>query len=65
MDKFPTNDMRDKDGEYMSELEAVIDVKESKYVLLNKLRRGDGNVEEITKQLCEIDPMRKGFYHRK
>jgi len=65
MEKFPTQQLAEKDGEYMEELESVIDVKESKYVLLNKLRRGDGDAEEIRRQLCEIDPMRIGVYNRK
>ena len=64
MGKFAESGLEDKDGEYMAELESVIDVKESKYVLLNKLRRGDGDAGEIRRQLCEIDPMRVGYYNR-
>jgi len=64
MDTFSGEEIRVKDGEYMEELESVIDAKDSKYVLLNKLRRGDGEAAKIRRKLCEIDPMRAGYYNR-
>ena len=65
LEKFGTDlEMYEKDGEYLNELESVLELKDSKYVLLLKLKRGEGDEEGIKKQLCEIDPMRSGYYNR-
>lgn len=65
LEKFGSDvDMHEKDGEYLNELESVLELKDSKYVLLLKLKRGEGDEDGIKKQLCQIDPMRSGYYNR-
>jgi geranylgeranyl transferase type-2 subunit alpha len=58
LERFP-NIVGEED--MIKELESVIDEKDSKYLLLQRLRRNPGNVE-IRQRLATIDPMRKGYY---
>ena len=50
-----------KDSDYCQELEAVVDEKDAKYLLLWKLKQGKGG-SECVDRLMRIDPMRKGYY---
>jgi geranylgeranyl transferase type-2 subunit alpha len=53
--------LKEQDSQFMKDLEEVVDEKDSKYLLLSKLRSGLDK-GEILERLIRIDPMRKGFY---
>ena len=53
----------EKDIEYFQQLEQVVEEKDSKYLLLRKLRTSVGSQRhDLVERLCRIDPMRKGYY---
>ena len=55
--------LHEQDARFMCELEEVVDDKDSKYLLLSKLRNhGADERQEILENLARIDPMRKGYY---
>ena len=65
LEKFP--DLQKHDDQYMRELENVIDEKDSKYVLLNRLEKSKASAiqadrKRIVEILSRIDPMRKTLY---
>ena len=63
VEKFDST-LKAKDEEYLNELESVIDVKDSKYVLIQKLKKSEEEErDEIRQRLCQIDPMRRGYYN--
>lgn len=61
IEKYP--ELSDKDAEFMNELEAVVEDKDSKYLLLSKLKRSSvADKSLIVNKLVNIDPMRNGYY---
>ena len=63
LERYP--DLRTQDEQFMKELEAVVDDKDSKYLLLAKIGSGKLSGDEkrqAVETLVNIDPMRKGFY---
>ena len=61
VEKFP--ELKLKDEEYMRELEAVVEEKDSKYVLLHKLNKTNADEKVLlVEKLVYIDPNRKQFY---
>jgi geranylgeranyl transferase type-2 subunit alpha len=59
LSRFP--DLQEADAEMLSELESVVEEKDMKYVLLQKLKV-DPTDFSLRERLAIIDPMRKGYY---
>jgi geranylgeranyl transferase type-2 subunit alpha len=63
LERYP--DLKGQDEEFMKDLEAVVEEKDSKYLLLARIKSGTISAdkkEEMVQKLVNIDPMRKGFY---
>lgn len=60
LEKYP--DLGSKDSEFSSELESIISERESKYLLLSKIKQGNCDTNEIVETLMRIDPVRTGYY---
>jgi geranylgeranyl transferase type-2 subunit alpha len=56
-------ELSEKDKEYMSELEGIVEDRDSKYLLLSKLKHVPQEDRHVIKEkLVNIDPMRTGYY---